>query len=273
MTSLPVLSMMKDYLSRIDIGCNGCALIFDLLMFMMKRLLVIASETGSSLPLRELEDLTKRFEKVSPTSSFLAHEVAGLPEIVVDYYRTFHGKDMVTREFAYDESKPLDGIIANLTRKCDGNVHEAEIVNVTASSVYEDRWKTIYYPKNAVDLETDSFYESTNEANACICYGFKDMRVISSSYSVRSYGWGPGGFHLKSWAIEVSNDGSSWVVIDRRDGNDGLNDKFVTANFKIPHVPSERFRFFRLRQIGRNHDGKPRLTLSSLEIFGTLFER
>ena len=175
------------------------------------------------------------------------------------------------REFVYDSSKPLEGVIAHLTRECGGNVHDKGIVNVTASSVYND--DSDYHPKNAVDLGTDSLYCSKNEKDTWICYDFKERCVIPTSYSVRSQGNGPGNSHLKSWVIEVSNDGSSWTEIDRRDNNNDLNDKYATANFKISKVPSESFRFFRLKQTGPNHRGYDYLAISSLEIFGTLFEK
>ena len=84
------------------------------------------------------------------------------------------------------------------------------------------------------------------------CY-HSERRVVPTSYSVWSYGCGPGCNHLKSWVVEVSNDGSSWTEIDRRDNN--VNDKYATANFKISRVPSESYRFFRLRQTGENHAG------------------
>ena len=40
--------------------------------------------------------------------------------------------------------------------------------------------------------------------------------MIPTSYSVRGLSDGPGGEHLKSWVIEVSNDGTenSWREID-----------------------------------------------------------
>ena len=56
--------------------------------------------------------------------------------------------------FVYHESKKLDGVIAHLTRECDGNVHEKGIVNVTASTVYGSS----YHTKDAVDLGTDPRY-------------------------------------------------------------------------------------------------------------------
>ena len=174
------------------------------------------------------------------------------------------------REFVYDESRKLDGVIAYLTRECGGNVHEKGLVHVVASSVLDGDGSP-YQPKNAVDLGTNSYYASKDEQNSWICYDFKDRRVIPTSYSVRSYGAASGGDHPKSWVIEVSNDGTenSWTEIDRRDNND-LNYNRVTVNFKISQLPSESFRFFRLRHTGKNHNGNNYLILSSLEIFGTL---
>ena len=107
-----------------------------------------------------------------------------------------------TREFVYRSSKPLRGVIAYLTRECGGNVHDRGIVNVTASSASD-----YYHPKNAVDLGTNSIYYSNNEMGTWICYDFKERRVIPKSYSVRSCGSGPGGYHLKSWVIEVQTTG------------------------------------------------------------------
>ena len=148
------------------------------------------------------------------------------------------------RHLFYNSSKKLDGVIAHLTLECGGNVHDNKIVNVTASSVYSGS----YHPKNAVDLGTNSVYGSNDKKDTWICYDFKERRVIPTSYSVMSYKKRPGGHHLKSWVIEVSNDGSSWTEIDRRDNNNDLNHRYAIANFKIFPVPSDCFRFFRLRQ-------------------------
>ena len=173
------------------------------------------------------------------------------------------------REFVYNESEKLDGVIAQLTRECGGNVHNKGIVNVTASSVANES----NHPKNATEFETKQDFYSQNEPNSWICYDFKERRVIPTSYSARSSYGGPGGDNLKSWVIEVSNDRALWTEIDCRNNNNDLNGYYVTARFKISWIPRESFRFFRLRQTGKNHRGNDRLELSSLEIFGTLFEK
>ena len=162
----------------------------------------------------------------------------------------------------------LDGIIRHLALQCCGNVHKKGIVNVTASSVLDSDYMSCD-PKNAVDFDRDSSFSSHNEPNSWICCDFKDRRVIPTSYSVRS-GYSPP--YLRSWVIEVSNDGTenSWTEIDRRDDWDGDEE---TPNFEISRIPRESFRFFRLRQTGKNRDGENYLKIYWLEIFGTLFEK
>ena len=176
-------------------------------------------------------------------------------------------------EFVCDASNLLEGIIAHLTRECGGNVHDKGIVNITASSVCQSACRS-FSPRNVVDPNRDLLYCSQNQKDAWITYDFKEWRVIPKRYSIKtSYGWSPGGDHLKSWVIEVSNDGDKWMEIDRRDNNSDLTGQYVTANFKISHVPSESFRFFRLRQTGPNDANSYVLAIGSLEIFGTLCEK
>ena len=175
-------------------------------------------------------------------------------------------------KFAYNGStlSEFDGIIAHLTRECGGNVHDNGIVNITSSSVYTTGDKHSYHPKNAADFETEAFFGSNGDTNAWICYDFKDRVVIPTSYSLRTYWRGPGGYHLRCWVIEVSNDEKSWTEIDRRENDNYLNGCKASKNYKISRIPGEGFRFFRLRQTGDNHKGNSFLNITSLEIFGTL---
>ena len=163
-------------------------------------------------------------------------------------------------------AKKLDGIIAHLTRVCSGNVHDEQIVDVTASSVWRG------HPKDVADLERKLMFQSNDRKDSWICYDFKDRRVIPTSYSIRSSSLGCGSSHPKSWVLEVSNDEEreNWTEIDRQEDNDELNGESRTANFKITPVPSIGFRFFRLRQIGQNHRGSNCLTIGALEIFGAI---
>ena len=75
---------------------------------------------------------------------------------------------------------PLNGIIAYLTRECGGNVHENRVVEVTASS---GRDKVKY----AVELGTNSQFDTDNKPNQWICYNFKGRSVAPTSYSIRTH--------------------------------------------------------------------------------------
>ena len=90
-------------------------------------------------------------------------------------------------------------------------------------------------PRNAVDLDSTGCYYSECQ-DSWICYDFKNWCVIPKSYSMRSY---VDGYNLKSWIIEVSNDGYSWKEIDRQENNNYLNDNFALCNFRISEVSSD----------------------------------
>ena len=166
----------------------------------------------------------------------------------------------------YDDARPLDGIIAYLTRECGGNVHEKEIVEVTASSVDSLDVK----PENVVDLTTSSNFCSKGEENSWVCYNFKQRRVAVTSYSIRSFDAGRGYGHPRSWVLQVSNDGEVWNTIDSRENNSDLNNRLVTCHFPVTTQPEGDFRFVRLLQTGPNHHPGHRLIISGLELFGSI---
>ena len=179
----------------------------------------------------------------------------------VRQYETYH----------FTPSNPLDGIIAHLTRESGGNVHEKGIIQVTASSMQAQH----YMPKEVVSLAECSVFFTRSEENSWICFDFKDRRVSPTNYSIRSiYDGGCGSNNLKSWTIEGSSDGQSWVVLDRRENDNSLNARNVTRNFAIASTESpSSYRFLRIHQTGKNHANNDRLGLSSLEIFGRLYEQ
>ena len=167
--------------------------------------------------------------------------------------------------FLYDSAKPLNGIIAHLTREYGGNVADKGVVVATASSTQGRN-----PAKNALDLEEKSDFFSAPQQNSWICYDFGKKRVIPTGYSIRSADSNPGGAHPKSWIFEGSNEGQQeWVPLDQRDNNNDLNGRSVTRNFSITGN-TKSFRFLRFRQTGPNHMKFDTLLLSALEVFGTL---
>jgi hypothetical protein len=113
------------------------------------------------------------------------------------------------------EGSPLNGIIAYLTRKCGGHVGDHEIISITASGSNNVQ----SYPlRNIADLASQTFFSSANQPNSWICYDFKAMRIKLSHYSLSSQSKDNNHF-LRSWVLEGSLEGQSWIELDRRENN------------------------------------------------------
>jgi hypothetical protein len=116
--------------------------------------------------------------------------------------------------------EPLDGIIAQLTQQCGGNVHDNNVVVVTSSPPFSGHRRDA--AKNVVDLRSGSYFCSVHRGkqsdvphtrNNWVCYEFKGSRVLPTHYSIRT---GYKAF-MKSWLVEVSDNGNNWHLIDRQE--------------------------------------------------------
>jgi hypothetical protein len=154
-----------------------------------------------------------------------------------------------------------------LTSKFGGNVHDRDVVTITAGRAVSD--DSSFAPKNVADLGSASHFHSTGDPNQWIGFDFKGMKVRPSHYTIRSYSSGPNGHHLKEWVIEGSDDGKSWAVIDRRVNNADLNNALAVKTFQVREVGT--FRMIRLRQTGPSHSSCNYLIFSGFEVFWSLF--
>jgi prefoldin subunit 5 len=162
-------------------------------------------------------------------------------------------------EIPMKEAESLDGIIAYLTKKYHGNVHYRKIVTISSKSDTRDYE---YRVQNAADLSSSRAFDSVDEPEQWVCWDFREMRVRLTHYTIATW-------FLKSWVIEGSLDGTSWTALDRQ--TDTQHFKLVTlshASFALSR-PAE-FRFIRLTQTGKRHDGRDVLALKAVEFFGTL---
>jgi len=158
---------------------------------------------------------------------------------------------------------PFQGIIAHLTSQFGGNVHEKGVVDIKSDRPYSS--SPDHAPKNIADLEIHSNFDCADAENMWVCYDFKNRRVRLTYYLLRSYDCR----FLRSWVIEVSDDGSHWTEVDRRENNTDLNGKYRVAIFPVCKLSV--CRYVRLRQIGKNHDKNDYDTrIEAFELFGAL---
>ena len=90
-------------------------------------------------------------------------------------------------------------------------------------------------------------------------------------YSIKSFSNDKNKCHLKSWIIEVSNDGTHWTTIDERKNCSTLNGRCLTGTFK---VRSNNFsRYIRLHQTDKTWVGNGfYVVLYYLEFYGYIEE-
>jgi hypothetical protein len=173
------------------------------------------------------------------------------------------------REFKLKRDSPLDGIIAYLTSKCGGNVHDRGVVNVTAISTSTGP------AQNVADLQNRStvLQSKSTESNPWVCYDFKNLQVTPTHYALLSYqGSGAGYWHPKSWYFEGSNDGTNWTVLHDCSNNSDLNGAGLIGQYTVSK--SMKCRFIRIRQT-QHHSSSTSyyyLTLAGFEVHGILHE-
>lgn len=100
-----------------------------------------------------------------------------------------------------------------LSDKTGGNIDINGTIEITSNSTYNG-----YHPRNLVDYYDSKIYQSDDrEGKDFICFDFKDKSVNLSSYTIKSNSnyTSNSRYNLKSWSIEVSNDGENWDEIDR----------------------------------------------------------
>jgi hypothetical protein len=77
-------------------------------------------------------------------------------------------------------------------------------------------------------------------------------------------------YYLRSWVLEGSVDGSSWVCLAEQKDNATTHSEHPIGTFAVSG--SSKYRFLRLRQTGKNYRGDDLLILFAFEIFGQLSE-
>jgi hypothetical protein len=161
--------------------------------------------------------------------------------------------------YPYAEGHEFEGIIHDLTAKCGGNVHEKGVVNITASSYGETAHKVVNYGSHEAWAAV--------APNPWICFDFKEQCVALSHYTLKT---STADDYPLTWAMEGSNDGTNWTIVDERSTQD-LNGASRVKTFECSQSrSSEFFRYLRLRHIGNNSSNRERLEFMHMEIFGSL---
>ncbi|KAK8871588.1 hypothetical protein M9Y10_007322 [Tritrichomonas musculus] len=177
------------------------------------------------------------------------------------------------KEFKFQSNRYFEGIMNYLTNKTGGNIHDNKTIEITTNSTENNTPSC--HPKHLVDYQQRNYYKSGNVEGIFVCFDFKDKLVQLTDYALETFDNSPNGVHIKSFVIEVSNDGKSWNEIDRQTDCSQLNNSNVKAVFSIKQNRNDFYRFVRLRQTGNSWwgiTGNYYFYLYNLEFFGKISE-
>ncbi len=166
-----------------------------------------------------------------------------------------------------------------LTRKYQ-NPHDLKLIKVFGSSLNSGHYND-FVGRKIVDLSTE------NEENSFLGVDLGPNRnLIPTLYSIRNRDSSSN--VLLNWCLQGSNDKINYTILDKRifnieNGNDKYNEKYkqyrnllkqpkTTSTWGISKKIRERytngFRYFLIKQIGKNSSGNYILTNSGFELYG-----
>ena len=162
----------------------------------------------------------------------------------------------------------FNGIIAKLTKDNGGvNLCSSGIVKITGTSYNEFEDAKL---KNILDFGWNDSWSSALNDSSYIIFDFIRQTINVRAYALKTYNCSKGMLHLRSWALEGSNDTKTWAELDLETDNFDLNSPNAEHLFNCKR-PLLFFRYIRLRQTGPSHRGAGNgFSLTNIEFFGQL---
>ena len=172
------------------------------------------------------------------------------------------------------EEDPLKGVIAYLTNRHGGNVHERGIVTVTGTACCLPPTDPKYHldmVENLVDLTNmDRAFYSDDIPNSYFEYDFKDLRLSVTGYTVRPASRHPDGGPLSWKVIGKTSKDDCGQVLDQHNRDRRLisspGGKPVYIKLASPSAPFQIIRFQQTDRSLRNNQ----LVIGTFELFGVL---
>jgi hypothetical protein len=181
-----------------------------------------SEQTEIALRVGLLEEHQEERKKMSVEVRFVSEA-----EKIVELKADLISQSVLPEQFFNCTGSPFEGTMAHLTRESGGNIADGGIVEITASSVLNDR----YNAKYVADLtDIDHEFASENETNQWIEWNFKAAEIEPAHYSIRT-DIGSGGGHLQHWVLEGRIGDEKWRVLGER-----YSDSQLKGSSRIPIV-------------------------------------
>jgi hypothetical protein len=168
------------------------------------------------------------------------------------------------KSFVPSSSYRFEGIIAHLTKRCRGNVHDHNIVTILMTAGWQGGWA-----KHLVILTNNTQFCAMNVPNQWICDDFMTMLIESPDYSIRSYSAVLGYVNQRNWWLRDQRMGSHRWNLTVATGTTIWMGQMRRQYFRCR---SGSVRMSRLQQRGPNYMGNDYLGMNVWAIFGSLIE-
>lgn len=168
--------------------------------------------------------------------------------------------------FNYDEKNPLNGIFHHLTQISNGNIQKNQTIEITCSRKCCGNFESIVEYSNS----SGWIHINGTPSPRWLQIDFKSRKIKINSYVIKTAIQNEGNKkHIRSWKLEISNDGNKWEKIDQRDDVSELNgiNKMKSFNVSTEHMP---FRFIRIITDKNNWYSSDGFEIGKLELFGEL---
>jgi len=176
-----------------------------------------------------------------------------------------------TKSVNFDSKVPLEGIINDFRKRCRKNPHDSQMIVITPSSKVHLEAHKIIDPHNKEYWLSDDTPFTNDTPNFTI--DFKKRKVLLKSYTLKTLNYPAGNYHMKSWVVEISCNGSEWKIIHSVQNSPILNSKAKIENFSVSQseecIPS---RYIRIRMTEENYYNTKQMCLAGIEVFGDIFE-
>ena len=211
----------------------------------------------------EYDDVIKtmpaRLETQRQTLTMLSGSVARLEVAVADLQEGPKKYETIDLDF---EGKSFVGIMDYLNTKAGQNASVAGMIEITGSTTDHNE------PYYVADMGWDDLWFTEDLPDQWLMYNFKDMRVKVKHYTLKTHKYPSNTPHIKTWVVEGSRDGYTWVELDKRSIS-VLNGPSRFQTFPCRNSDGV-YRFVRLRQTAANARNDNVLALTNFEIFGDL---
>jgi hypothetical protein len=145
----------------------------------------------------------------------------------------------------------------------DQNPHESGLVNVTASSVYDN--DPIHQPHNVLNFDTNSFWLTKNDPNNWIMFDLKGKSFQMKQICIHAREK----YFARNWTLEGSNNNSTWTIVH----NQGEDERFNTPDAQVTFNINSQQSFTIFKIVQKNHcygSGHHYMDCYSIEFIGIL---